>query len=76
MAQLNTASLETIFHRSVMTAKGTCSAAEYQRMVTEKMMASRRSMMALMMGKGFHSMLTPYSSRARANAKRLRRKLP
>ena len=57
-----------------MMAKGTCSPAEYQRMVAEKAIAAQRSMVALMTGKSLTSALMPYSSRARANAKRLRKK--
>jgi hypothetical protein len=74
MARLTAASWETIFHRSAMIAKGTCSAAEYQRMVMEKAAAAQRSMMALMAGKTASAVVAPYLSRARANAKRLRRK--
>ena len=48
MARLTAASLETIFHRTNMMAKGTCSPAEYQRMVAEKAIAAQRSMVALM----------------------------
>ena len=74
MARLTAASLETIFHRTAMMANGTCSPAEYQRMVTEKTAAAQRSMVAMMTGKGPLAVLAPFSSRARANAKRLRRK--
>jgi hypothetical protein len=73
MARLTAASLETIFHRTTMMAKGTCSPAEYQRMVAEKATAAQRSMMALTTGKSPMAVLAPYSSRARANARRLRR---
>jgi hypothetical protein len=74
MGQLTAASLETIFHRTMMMAKGACSPAEYQRMVTEKAAAAQHSMMAMMSGKSAMAVLAPYSNRARANAKRLRRK--
>ena len=74
MARLTAASLETIFHRTTMMAKGTCSPAECQRMVAEKATAAQRSMAALMTGKSLTAALAPYSSRARANAKRLRKK--
>jgi len=74
MARLTAASLETIFHRTTMMAKGTCAPAEYQRMIAEKATAARRSMAALMTGKSLTAALAPYSTRARANAKRLRRK--
>ena len=74
MARLTAASLETIIHRTTMMAKGTCSPAEYRRMVAEKATAAQRSMVAIMTGKSAMAVLAPYSSRARANAKRLRRK--
>jgi hypothetical protein len=74
MARLTAASWETIFHRSTLMAKGKCSAAEYQRMRMEKAAAAQRSMMALMTGKMPVAVVAPYLSRARANAKRLRRK--
>ena len=74
MARLTAASLETIFHRTAMMAKGTCSAAEYQRMVAEKAAAAQRSMAAMMTGRSLTSALAPYSARARANARRLRKK--
>jgi hypothetical protein len=76
VARLTAASLETIFHRTTMMAKGTCSPAEYQRMFAEKATAAQRSMTALMTGKSLTSALAPYSSRARANAKRLRKNNP
>jgi hypothetical protein len=75
MARLTAASWETIFHRSTMMVQGTCSAAEYQRMGIEKAAAAQRSMMALITGKAPADAIAPYLSRARANAKRLRRKL-
>jgi hypothetical protein len=74
MARLTQASVETIFHRTTMMAKGKCSPAEYQQMIMEKAIAAQRSVAALMMGKSLTSALMPYSGRARANAKRLRRK--
>jgi hypothetical protein len=74
MARLTAASWETIFHRGTLMAKGTCSAAEYQRMGMEKAAAAQLSMMALMTGKTPAAVVAPYLSRARANAKRLRRK--
>ena len=74
MTRLTAASLETIFHRTTMIARGQCSAVEYQRMVAEKASAARRSMAALMTGKSLVAGLAPYSTRARANATRLRKK--
>jgi hypothetical protein len=74
IARLTAASLETIFHRSVMMAQGTCSPAEYQRMVAEKVAALQASTLALMTGRGTAAVMAPYLKRTRANAKRLRRK--
>ena len=42
MTHLTFASWETIFHRTMMMAQGTCSAAEYQRMGMEKAAAVAR----------------------------------
>lgn len=74
MARLTAASWETMFHRSVLMAQGTCSAMEYQRMALEKAEAAQRSMAALMTGGSPAAVMAPYVTRARANAKRLRRK--
>jgi hypothetical protein len=74
MARLAMASWETIYHRSMLMARGTCSAAEYQRMVNEKVTAMQISTLALMTGKSPAAVMAPYLSRARANAKRLRTK--
>jgi hypothetical protein len=75
MARLTAASWETIFHRSVLMSQGTCSAVEYQRMAREKAEAAQRSMAALMTGATPEAVIAPYVTRARANAKRLRRRL-
>jgi hypothetical protein len=74
MTKLALASAETIFHRSLMMAWGTCSAAEYQRMVTEKLAAGQSAMLAALAGRSHAAMLAPYLCRSRANAKRLRRR--
>ena len=74
MTQLTLASWETLFHRGMMMAQGTCSAAEYQRMVMEKAVAMQASTVALMTGRGHAAALAPYLVRSRANARRLRRK--
>ena len=71
MARLAFASWGTIFHRGMMMAQGTCSAAEYQRMVSEKMTAAQLSATALVAGRGAEAALRPYLSRARANHRRL-----
>ncbi len=76
MAELTLASWETIARRTSMMVGGTCSPAEYQRMVLEKTRAARHSAMALMKG-GTHDLaaaLAPWHRRATANARRLRRK--
>jgi hypothetical protein len=72
MAQLAIVSWETIFYRSLLMARGTCSAVEYQRMYLEKVGAAMDSTCALMFGKGEAAVLAPYLTRARANARRLR----
>jgi hypothetical protein len=74
MTQLTLASWETIFHRSMLMAQGTCSGAEYQRMVMEKAAAMQASALALMTGGGHAAVLSPYLVRSRANARRLRQK--
>jgi hypothetical protein len=74
MARLTAASLETIFHRSVMMAQGTCSPAEYHRMTAEKIAAMQASTLALMTGRGSAAVMAPFLNKSRANAKRLRRK--
>jgi hypothetical protein len=73
MAQLTAASWETIFRRTLMMAQGTCSAAEYRRMTAEKSAALQRAMAALCTGRSQAAVLAPFLSRARANARRLRR---
>ncbi len=73
MTDLTLASWETIYHRSLLMAQGTCSAAVYQRMVAEKAAAMQASTLALMTGRGNAAVLAPYLSRSRANARRLRR---
>ena len=73
LAQLTIASWETIWHRSLMMAQGTCTAAEYQRMTAEKLAAGMASMTALTMGRSHAAVLAPFVTRTRANARRLRR---
>lgn len=74
VTQLTLSSWETIYHRTLMMAQGTCSAAEYHRMVMEKAAAMQASAMALMSGRGHAAALAPYLVRSRANARRLRGK--
>lgn len=74
MTRLTMASWETIFHRSMLMAQGACTAAEYQRMVTEKVAAVQQSMLAAATGRTHEAILSPFVRSARANARRLRRK--
>jgi hypothetical protein len=76
MAELAFASWETIARRSLMMALGTCTRAEYSRMVLEKMAASRS--MAVELARPWialeaSAVLAPWHSRATSNARRLRR---
>ena len=73
MAQLTAASWETIMRRGLMMAQGSCSATEYHRMAAEKAAALHASAIALLSGRGQTAALAPFVSRARANARRLRR---
>jgi hypothetical protein len=72
-ARMTAASWETMLRRTVLMAQGACTAAEYWRMVDEKAVAMQLSMAALLSGRGQAAALAPFASRARANAKRLRR---
>jgi len=73
MTELTLSSWETIFHRSLLMAQGTCSVAEYQRMMMEKAAAMQASTLALMTGRGQAAAVAPFLVRSRANARRLRR---
>ncbi len=76
MAELTLASWETIARRTCMMVGGTCSPAEYQRMVLEKTQAAQHSAIVLMSGRtrDLTAALAPWHGRATANARRLRRK--
>jgi hypothetical protein len=77
MAELALASWETIARRSLMMARGTCSPAEYSRMLREKISAAARSTSTLVRAKKIPrvaTLLAPWHLRATANARRLRRK--
>ena len=74
MAELMVASWETIARRTAIIARGTCTPAEYQRMVMEKAAALQQSAIAVMTGRGEKAALRPWHKRATANARRLRRK--
>jgi len=71
-------SWETIARRSWLIAQGTCSAAEYQRMTLEKFTAAYLSSAALLLRpkRGLNAALVPWHRRARANARRLRKRIP
>ena len=73
LTELALASAETIAHRSMLMAMGRCSSREQRRMVEEKSRAALVSL-ALMTRSGFDAatLLAPWHSAARANAKRLR----
>ena len=73
MTELAMASWETIWHRTALMATGACSAAEYSRMVDEKMRAVQQSGCAFMAGKDTEAVLRPFHRHAVANAKRLRK---
>lgn len=76
MLELGLASFETIGRRSLMMAQGTCSPAEYARMVQEKTAAFSRSAAVLARSRKAPSataLLAPWHAKATANAKRLRR---
>ena len=75
MAELTLASWETIARRTLMMAQGTCSPAEYRRMVREKAHAAHRSGSLVARGaRDVSALLAPWHKAATANAKRLRRK--
>lgn len=74
LTDLAVSSWETIFHRSMMIAQGSCSVAEYQRMITEKALAFQQSTFAAMTGQDHTAVLAPYLVRSKANARRLRRR--
>jgi hypothetical protein len=75
LAELAFASWETIARRMLMMADGTCSPAEYQRMVFEKAKAAQRSSRATSRrSRNPSALLAPWHKGATANAKRLRRK--
>lgn len=78
VADLMLSSWETIVRRSLMIAQGSCSPAEYRRMVREKAQAAYLSGLALAKkrtGSGaLIAALAPWQRRAAANARRLRKK--
>jgi hypothetical protein len=75
-ADLTIAAGETIARRAGLMATGRCSAAEYCRMFVEKAEATQASIQALTASTPSSAMeaaVKPWLSRARANARRLRR---
>jgi hypothetical protein len=77
MTELMLASWETIARRSWLMARGSCSEAEYRRMVDEKALAAYRSGLVLAGGGGaaaITAVLAPWHRLASANAKRLRKR--
>lgn len=74
MAELAWASWETVMRRAVMIAQSTCSAAKYQRLLDEKTAAALEicDLLLSSTGASAEAFLTPWHSRATANAKRLR----
>jgi hypothetical protein len=73
MTELAAASWETVWHRTTLMMTGECTAAEYQRMFTEKMSALHLAGTAMMTGGDAEAVLRPFHKRATANAKRLRK---
>lgn len=73
MAELAATSWETILRRTAMMTRGSCSPAEYQRMIAEKVTAAQRSAAALARGRGASAAVAPFLKRTRANVRRLRR---
>jgi hypothetical protein len=73
MTELAAASWETVWHRTALMMTGECTAAEYQRMVTEKMSAMHLASAAMIRGGDATEVLRPFHKRATANARRLRK---
>lgn len=76
MAELAVSSWEVMARRGWLMALGHCSAAEYQRMVLEKLRAAQLSALALTptaMPRA-QALLAPWHRAAQRNAKRLRRR--
>lgn len=75
LAEMAVASAETIFHRTALAASGRCSPSEYQRMVSEKILAAQQMTLAAMVpGVAAATLLAPWHRAARSNSRRLRRK--
>ncbi|HEY9567986.1 MAG TPA: hypothetical protein VIR38_07840 [Thalassobaculum sp.] len=75
LTELAVASAETILHRTALAASGRCSPLEYQRMVSEKILAVQQTTFAAIVpGVAAATLLAPWHRAARSNARRLRRK--
>jgi hypothetical protein len=76
LTALGIASAQTIALRAAMMAAGTCTAAEYRRMVREKATAALQTSLkaASWPPASATALLTPWHNKAAANAKRLRRR--
>ncbi len=70
--ELAVASWETVWRRTALMASGTCTSAEYEQMLREKMNAVHLSSVALISGRQAEDVLRPFHVRATANARRLR----
>jgi len=72
LAELAVASWQTMAHRLSMMASGTCSIAEYRRMMAEKMLAAQQSMKAATRRQhDVTAIIAPWHRAASRNAKRL-----
>ncbi len=74
LAEIGLASFEVIARRTAMMIGGTCSPAEYRRMVREKMAAATTTARHIAGGRtSAKLLLSPWHTKTRANVKRLRR---
>ena len=73
LAELTLFSWETMARRASMMMQGTCTAAEYQRMIFEKMRAVQLSAVAILFDQGVGAALAPWHRAARTNVRRLRK---
>lgn len=77
LTELTLASWETIARRTWMMASGTCTRAEYHRMMLEKTSAAQRSAALLLEPSAMFdvaAIIAPWHGRAASNARRLRRR--
>ncbi len=71
--ELGLFSWETMVRRTSMMMQGVCTAAEYQRMLLEKVHAAQLSGKAILRGRDSKTVLAPWHRAVRANARRLRK---